>query len=820
MCKLYRFTVIFLWFFIALESRANHILGGNFELNNTGTVGYYELNLKLFFDLARRPISAVDDNNLKIAIYRKSDNRQMRLLTLGSPNLAGSPFVYTNENCAATQGLKVTTLEYTQDIYLNPLEYNDPKGYYIVWDRCCRNQADNIANSLASGMLFYLEFPALKDAAGQDFKNSSPRFTVPNGEYICKGQPFKFDNGATDDDGDQLRYSLVTPLNGYSSNTAPVPNPRPSSNYPTITWINGFNANNAIPSTPNMVIDDKGQITVKSDVLGLFVFSVLVEELRNGVVIGQVRRDFQLKVIDCEKPPTKPAVFKNDAPTTAQVSQIDICEYGFVEVATKFDANYQYQWQKNDDNILNADNYKLKVTEAGDYTVVISFKTGCSGSSKSEKTKVSVKPGDNFRVNPDVAEVCDNPNGVALNIEKVGGGTFNAGNYLYLWIRNQTDTITVRNVFIQAQKTGKYLVRMNQISGSSVCQYELESNVTINPLPEAIISNTSGLKVICEGDSIRLSASQSVNNSYNWQRDGTVVQSGTRDKYGVYTLGTHIYRFEVTDIKGCKKLSDTLKLKVNPQTPVKFDTINPQCGTGGNRIDLKPYVTPYDAVNGVFSGRGVNGTIYSPLLAGYGPSPIIYTFTNNFGCITKASRVAFVDLTPKIQLGNDITIFRGDTVRLKSTITGSFTNNVVIQWSPAIGLSNALIGRPLASPNNTQIYVLSATAPQSGCKNQDTVVVFVKTKIVIPQGFTPNDDGVNDTWVLEGIEDKDYINSEVSIFNRWGAEIFTTKNYSNNPFTGKKDNNFLPMGTYFYVIKTGDGLPTQTGYVTLVRGGQ
>jgi gliding motility-associated-like protein len=817
MCKIYRFVVIFLWIFVALESRANHILGGNFEMNNTGTVGYYQLNLKLFFDLARRQVSPTDDNNLKIAIYRKSDNRQMRLLTLNSPNLVGSPFVYTNENCAATQGLKVTTLEFSQNIYLDPAEYNDPRGYYIVWDRCCRNFADNIANSLSSGMLFYLEFPALKDAAGLDFKNSSPRFTVPNGEYICKGQPFKFDNGAIDDDGDQLRYSLVTPYNGFSSTTTPIPNPRPSSNYPAINWVSGYGATNAIPSTPVMAIDDKGQITVTSNQLGLYVFSVLVEELRNGVVIGQVRRDFQLKVIDCEQPPAKPTVFKDASPTTTQVAQLDICEYGFVEIATKYDANYQYQWQKNDDNIPNAEGYKLKVTEAGDYTVVISFKTGCSGSSKSEKTKVTVKPGDNFQVNPPFPEVCDNPNGVALNIEKVGGGTFNAGNYTYLWVRNQTDTVTVRNVFIQAKKTGKYVVRMNQTSGSATCQYELEANVTINPLPEAILTNTSGLKVICEGDSIMLKVSQGVNNTYDWQRDGVSVRKGSSENYGVSTIGTHIYRVEVTDGKGCKKMSDTLKLKVNPQTPVRFDSISPQCGTGGNRIDLKPYVSPYDAVNGVFSGRGIDGTIYSPLLAGYGPSPILYTYTNNLGCVTKASRIAFVDLTPKIQLGNDVTIFRGDTVRLKSTITGSFNNNVIIQWSPTTGLSNPTIGRPLASPNATQTYVLSAIAPLSGCKNQDTIVVIVKTKIVIPQGFTPNDDSVNDAWVLEGIED--YPDSEVSIFNRWGAEIFNTKNYQNNPFNGKKGNDFLPMGTYFYVIKTGDTVPTQTGYLTLVRGG-
>jgi len=820
MCKFYRFMVLLVLLGISLESRARHILGGNFELNYSGTTGNYELALNLFFDKAFRDVN-VADNNIPIAIYRKRDNRQMQLITLSTSNLNGSPFVYTNENCAISQGLNVTIIRFSQNIYLDPNQYNDPQGYYVIFDRCCRNSVDNISNSLAAGMLFYLEFPALKDAGGSPFKNSAPKFTPPNGEYICKGQPFKFDNGAVDEDGDELRYSFVTPLNGFSNNNNAAPNPQPSSNYPKITWVSGYDANTAIPGNPSMAMDAKGQITVTCDQLGLYVFSVLVEEVRNNVVIGQVRRDFQLKVIDCTQPPTKPIVVKEDSPLTTQLFTLDICETGFAEIVTKNDANYQYQWQKDNDNIPNADQYKLKVTEAGDYTVVISYKTGCSGSSKSEKTKVSVKPADKFKVSPDVVEVCYTPAGVPLQIVKEDGSAFTtAGNYTYLWTRNQTDTIKIRNVFIQAKESGKYIVRMNQIGGSGllVCQYELESNVIVNPLPEAIITNTTGLRVICEGDSIVLSASQNSNNKYDWQRDNVSVLNSLSNKYGVTTLGTHIYKVEVTDSKGCKNTSDTLKLKVNPQTPVKFDTIYPQCGTGGNRIDLKPYVTPYDATYGKFSGRGIDGTVYSPLLAGYGPSSIVYTYTNSLGCVTKATRSAFVDLTPKIQLGNDLTIFRGDTVRLKSSVSGSFTNNVLVQWSPSVGLDNPSIGRPLASPNATQTYILSATAPLSGCKNQDTIVVIVKTKIIIPSGFTPNDDSVNDAWVLEGIED--YPNSEVSIFNRWGAEIFTTKNYTSNPFNGKKDNDFLPMGTYFYVIKTGDSVPTQTGYVTLVRGGQ
>ncbi len=813
MCKVYRFVLFFTLILSSVSLRANHILGGNFELNNTGTNGYFELKLNLFFDKARRAISQAD-NNLKVAIYRKSDDKLMKSMSLLTFQLEGTPLIYTNEKCATTQGLNIAIISFTENLYLDPALYNEPLGYYVVWDRCCRNVADNITNSLNAGMLFYLEFPPLLKN-GVEFKNSSPKFVAPNGEYICRGQPFKFDNGATDADGDQLRYSFVTPYNGFSGPSDPTPSPRGSSNYPLINWTSGFGANTAIPSNPAMSIDANGSISVKSDQLGLYVFSVEVEELRNGVVIGRVRRDIQLKVIDCNAPPEKPVVFKDTSNPIAapiHVATIDICEYGFVELTTKNNLDFQYQWQKDDNNILNAESYKLKVKEAGKYTVVVSYKQGCSGSSISEKTLVSVKPGAKFKVSPDSVVTCETPTGISLQVQQVNGGTFNAGDYLYLWTRNITDTITVRNVFIQTQKTGNYNVKMSQLSGT--CQYDLKADVTINSLPEAIITNVSGKKIICEGDSIPLRASINSTNKYDWQRNGVSVLKNTDSKFPVLKSG--VYKVEITDGNGCKKTSDTLKLKVNPLTPVKFDTIYPACGTGGNRINLLPYVQPYDAVKGVFMGRGVSGTVYSPILAGYGPSPITYTFTNEFGCDTKQSRIAFVDLTPKVRLGNDITIFKGDTVTIKSTVTGSYKNDLLVSWSPITGLNSSTIGRPVASPTITTQYILSAKSLSSNCTNQDTILITVKTRIQIPTGFTPNDDNLNETWILEGIED--YPNAEVKIFNRWGGEIFTTKNYSNNPFDGRKDNSTLPMGTYYYVIKTGEDIPTLTGYVTIVRG--
>jgi gliding motility-associated-like protein len=70
---------------------------------------------------------------------------------------------------------------------------------------------------------------------------------------------------------------------------------------------------------------------------------------------------------------------------------------------------------------------------------------------------------------------------------------------------------------------------------------------------------------------------------------------------------------------------------------------------------------------------------------------------------------------------------------------------------------------------------------------------------LIPTAFTPNDDGINDTWEIFGIEN--FPESEVFIYNRWGEPIFYSKGYT-TPFDGKATNGTqLPEETYAYLIK-------------------
>ncbi|MNE56350.1 hypothetical protein D3C80_1512510 [compost metagenome] len=84
----------------------------------------------------------------------------------------------------------------------------------------------------------------------------------------------------------------------------------------------------------------------------------------------------------------------------------------------------------------------------------------------------------------------------------------------------------------------------------------------------------------------------------------------------------------------------------------------------------------------------------------------------------------------------------------------------------------------------------------------------------IPNVFTPNGDGMNDNWVIEGIEDYPYM--EVYIYDRYGSKLYYTKGY-NKPWDGVLNGKNLPAGTYYYVFKPNqDQLAPVSGAVTIM----
>ena len=86
----------------------------------------------------------------------------------------------------------------------------------------------------------------------------------------------------------------------------------------------------------------------------------------------------------------------------------------------------------------------------------------------------------------------------------------------------------------------------------------------------------------------------------------------------------------------------------------------------------------------------------------------------------------------------------------------------------------------------------------------------------VPSIFTPNNDGINDAFIVPCLSTINYPNNEVAIFNQWGDEVYRTQAYGND-WLGTFNGEDLPTGTYFYVVDLGDGSEPMSGFLVLER---
>ena len=81
-------------------------------------------------------------------------------------------------------------------------------------------------------------------------------------------------------------------------------------------------------------------------------------------------------------------------------------------------------------------------------------------------------------------------------------------------------------------------------------------------------------------------------------------------------------------------------------------------------------------------------------------------------------------------------------------------------------------------------------------------VRVLNTEVIVPNVFTPNDDKRNDIFVVKNLEQ--YPNSSLTVFDRWGKEVYKNTNYLND-WNGEN----LKDGTYFYILKVADAKDTE-----------
>ncbi len=288
-----------------LSVRATHIVGGEFQLINIDSSYNYEINLILYFDnINGNP--AAEDFSTNVAIYENATGALMEQFTI--PSVSNTELIEYNNPYCQESILETRIIKYSTNKLLSPAIYDDSSGYYLVWERCCRNGIiQNINNPGGAGMVFYLKFPPVTQG-GFFYKNSSPVIVPPFSDFVCIDQHYTFDFSASDDDGDSLVYSMVTPYNGTSSVINIIPNPPQPKPWSNVVWLSGFSEDNQVSGNPELRIDSiTGELSITPSQEGLHVFAVLIEEYRGGLKIGELRRDYQMLVL--------PPCYPNKLPT-------------------------------------------------------------------------------------------------------------------------------------------------------------------------------------------------------------------------------------------------------------------------------------------------------------------------------------------------------------------------------------------------------------------------------------------------------------------------------------------------------------------------
>jgi gliding motility-associated-like protein len=207
--------------------------------------------------------------------------------------------------------------------------------------------------------------------------------------------------------------------------------------------------------------------------------------------------------------------------------------------------------------------------------------------------------------------------------------------------------------------------------------------------------------------------------------------------------------------------------------------------------DLLNVIFPFDALEDGVAEDLENATITA-------------SYTDACGRTVSASiTITIIDAPPiLLQTTNSVVDCGPDSVAVTVDASGGF-GSLDLEWNT--GDTGPVIWVPVLTGGT---YVVTAT-DDCGRTVSAQSVVEVDCEIIIPNVFSPNGDGKNDRFDIEGI-----INTQntVRVFNRWGQVVFEATNYRNN--WAATD---VPDGTYYYEVTVARDPKPHTGHVTILR---
>jgi gliding motility-associated-like protein len=342
-----------------------------------------------------------------------------------------------------------------------------------------------------------------------------------------------------------------------------------------------------------------------------------------------------------------------------------------------------------------------------------------------------------------------------------------------------------------ANATGKYKYRLaaaEQENFSSVKCRVVSKYITITkalkPVTTVQVSSPA-----CEQGAATFTATGG--SKYSWYNQAATL-SAAENRFTVpvidASLSGKVY-VKVENAEGCITI-DSVLLQVLPKPTANVSFDNAVICTGTS-LQL-------NASGGVdYKWAPVNGLsqtdIFNPTASPATSTVYMVTATGSNACTDTASITINVIEKIKADAGVDKVIIKGETVQLNNTTgEGSYF------WFPSTFLDNTTSKEPFVSPVENIEYVLTVTSV-AGCNtDMDTVRVKVFNDIYVPNAFSPDGNGYNDTWNIPALAA--FSNFELYVYNRNGNLVYQCKNIF-IPWDGYYKGEPLAGGVYVYLIK-------------------
>ncbi len=348
-----QFALLVVIVFSVLSTEAAHIVGGDFSYRHISG-DTYELKMKMYRDCGGGGASF--EQFIPVGIYNKETNLVVKTISVPRVNIYN---IVANTSCAEPSLRCVQAGIYITTFTMPKSQFHNSQGYYFETERCCRNDIIlNIINPGSTPMAFYMEIPSPYPDSGVFIPNNSPEFTRDPLNYLCVGETFYYDFIGVDRDGDELRYSIGKPMAGGATSQFNPMWATKAKPYNDVNWMPGYGTSNYMDGAPDLKVQlDRAMVSVTPTNIGVYVISVICEEFRDGVKIGETRRELQLEVLEC------PPRFKPQATTSLTVDTVN----ALMGVETCFDILGS---DLNDDELL-----RIRIDTAGIYRV---FTNGAS----------------------------------------------------------------------------------------------------------------------------------------------------------------------------------------------------------------------------------------------------------------------------------------------------------------------------------------------------------------------------------------------------------------------------------------------------------